>query len=180
MFEMNTLVFLFWKIDVIDAGHEGQCMGQHNKESIYSDVLCCSYEINANEYNELNRLNNESNEFFKIFNNDIILHDIQPKLDDFDDSDNQVRNYECVPSENHRLCHKKKKIPIEVNGFSLNHPYNITIRYVSSLSLQSYIRYIQDINTSICESIQELNNNKFPMDIIKLLCRYVHGYGYGY
>ena len=178
--------YLYWKIDVIIADHDGYCSGAENDEEIYSDVICCSYAIKADEYEQLKALSIESpNNLYRIFNSESAFnHNIQPHIEnDNEDIAGGGSGY-CRASE-HGLYHERKRIPIEVVDFSFTRPgapgpddhhmidilhHFYEILEGDFIAFAMFLQNVREINQSIAKSLQI---HCVPSDIIKLVCRYV-------
>lgn len=163
-------VYFHWKVDVITADHDGYCSGGDNEEEIHSDVLWFRYWVREDEYEWLKELNTMSSNFFEMFNGPDIVGDLMPFIENDDVGITGGGSGYCGSSE-HGLAHERKRIPIEIVGFSLQAPSDaVEILNTNSTPLRNYLINVTVINQTIGDI---LGIYQFPRDIIKMLCQYV-------
>jgi hypothetical protein len=174
----EKFVYLCWKVDVITADHDGYCSGEDNDELIHSDVLCLRYWVTEEEYDWLKELNSIP-KFFEMFNEPDVVGDLMPVIENDDFGITGGGSGYCGESE-HGLKHERKRIPIEIVGFSLDPPIDLVlwlapsglfeIMNANSTPLRNHLRHVRDVNHTIG---QVFSFYRFPRDMIKLICQYV-------
>lgn len=164
----EKFVYLCWKVEVITADHDGYCSGGDNDEEIHSDVLWVRYWVREDEYDWLKELNSIP-KFFEMFNEPDVVGDLMPVIENDDVGITGGGSGYCGESE-HGLSHERKRIPIEIVGFSLEAPNAFEILNANSTPLRNYLKHVRDVNHTIGHVFSFY---RFPRDMIKMICQYV-------
>lgn len=178
MMNNKKRVYIQWRVESIVGDHYGYCSSKKNYEYLSDGYIWCSYVLTDDELDMLVTWTSDPDRWlYNILNRDAIT--IAPDIPNDRwgvtgpaipiDIYAPYNNYYCFPSPKHGLRHERKRVPKEAIYIMFERP-NTNELYVNSLPLKRLLCKIRDTNSIVVSIFRAFG---FPMDIIKLLLRYV-------